>query len=77
MELFDLLEKRVMELYKEACMLREENTMLKTNSAGLAELREENRVLRETLEHEQSLRKQINDRIDMLLGMVSEHTVGS
>lgn len=74
MELFDLLEKRVMDLYKEVNLLREENKILKTTSIGLAELREENRALKQELEKEQSIHQRISDRIDGLLTAIREHT---
>lgn len=74
MELFDLLEKRVMELCKEISLLREENNMLKTTSIGLAELREENRALKHVLEKEQNIHEQISSRIDELLLKIHEYT---
>lgn len=73
MELFDLLEQRVMDLYREVLHLREENNMLKATSVGLAEMREENRVLKETLEKEQSIHEQIHERIDNLLATIHEN----
>lgn len=75
MELFDLLEQRVMDLYKEVLLLREENNMLKVTSVGLAEMREENRVLKEALEREQSIHEQIHKRIDNLLETIHETNI--
>lgn len=77
MELFDLLEQRVMDLYKEILLLREENNMLKVTSVGLAEMREENRVLKEALEREQSIHEQIYKRIDNLLATIHETNIPS
>lgn len=77
MELFDLLEQRVMDLYKEVLLLREENNMLKVTSVGLAEMREENRVLKEALEREQSIHEQIHKRIDNLLATIHETNIPS
>lgn len=77
MELFDLLEQRVMDLYKEVLLLREENNMLKVTSVGLAEMREENRVLKEALEREQSIHEQIHKRIDNLLETIHETNIPS
>ncbi len=73
MELFDLLEKQISELLKEVSFLKEENKTLKLTSVGLAELREENRALREALEHEQNIRENISSRVDHMLTMISEH----
>lgn len=77
MELFDLLEQRVMDLYKEVLLLREENNMLKVTSVGLSEMREENRILKEALEREQSIHEQIHERIDSLLATIHETKIPS
>ena len=66
MELFDLLETRVVEL-----LGREEN---KTLQEKVNALDEENKTLKESLEQEQHTKEEINGRIDTLLSTIREFT---
>ena len=61
MELFDLLETRVVELLGQIDTLREEN---KTLQEKVNALDEENKTLKESLEQEQHTKEEINGRID-------------
>lgn len=74
MELFDLLENRVVELLGQIDNLNEETRTLRETAVGLAELREENRALKEALEQEKRTREEINGRIDTLLATIREYT---
>ena len=67
MELFDLLETRVVELLGQIDTLREEN---KTLQEKVNALDEENK----TLEQEQHTKEEINGRIDTLLSTIREFT---
>ena len=72
MELFDLLETRVVELLGQIDTLREEN---KTLQEKVNALDEENKALKESLEQEQHTKEEINGRIDTLLSTIREFTV--
>ena len=67
MELFDLLETRVVELLGQIDTLREEN---KTLQEKVNALDEENKTLKESLEQEQHTKEEINGRIDTLLSTI-------
>ena len=69
MELFDLLETRVVELLGQIDTLREEN---KTLQEKVNALDEENKTLKESLE--QDTKEEINGRIDTLLSTIREFT---
>ena len=69
MELFDLLETRVVELLGQIDTLREEN---KTLQEKVNALDEENKTLKESLEQEQHTKEEINGRIDTLLSTIRE-----
>ena len=71
MELFDLLETRVVELLGQIDTLREEN---KTLQEKVNALDEENKTLKESLEQEQHTKEEINGRIDTLLSTIREFT---
>ena len=66
MELFDLLETRVVELLGQIDTLREEN---KTLQEKVNALDEENKTLQE-----QHTKEEINGRIDTLLSTIREFT---
>ena len=70
MELFDLLETRVVELLGQIDTLREEKTLQEKVNA----LDEENKTLKESLEQEQHTKEEINGRIDTLLSTIREFT---
>ena len=78
MELFDLLETRVVELLGQIDTLREENKTLQEKLTALDEknktLDEENKNLKESLEQEQHTKEEINGRIDTLLSTIREFT---
>ena len=71
MELFDLLETRVVELLGQIDTLSEEN---KTLQEKVNALDEENKTLKESLEQEQHTQEEINGRIDTLLSTIREFT---
>ena len=68
MELFDLLETRVVELLGQIDTLREENKTLQEK------VNAENKTLKESLEQEQHTKEEINGRIDTLLSTIREFT---
>ena len=70
MELFDLLETRVVELLGQIDTLREENKTLQEKVNAL----DENKTLKESLEQEQHTKEEINGRIDTLLSTIREFT---
>ena len=78
MELFDLLETRVVELLGQIDTLREENKSLQEKIGALEEsnraLEEDNKGLKEALEQEQHTKEEINGRIDTLLSTIREFT---
>ena len=78
MELFDLLETRVVELLGQIDTLREENKSLQEKIGALEEsnraLEEDNKGLKESLEQEQHTKEEINGRIDTLLSTIREFT---
>ena len=69
MELFDLLETRVVELLGQIDTLRDKTLQEKVNA-----LDEENKTLKESLEQEQHTKEEINGRIDTLLSTIREFT---
>jgi cell division septum initiation protein DivIVA len=72
-ELLDLLEERVSVLLEETRTLRQENKRLLlelTNTS--ASLKEENRMLREALAREQSVKETATQRIDARLSRLKE-----
>ena len=71
MELFDLLETRVVELLGQIDTLREENKSLQEKVNALDG---ENTALKESLEQEQNAKAEINGRIDTLLSTSREFT---
>ncbi len=76
MEPVDVLEKleaRIDDLLAELDLLREDNQTLRATAAGLAELRQENRELRDMLEQNQRLHTELAGRLDGLLARVIGH----
>ena len=71
MELFDLLETRVVELLGQIDTLREEN---KTLQEKVNALDEENNTLMVSLEQAQHTTQHIHGRIDTLLSTIREFT---
>ena len=71
MELFDLLETRVVELLGQIDTLREGNKTLQEKGNDHDE---ENKTLKESLEQEQHTKEEINGRIDTLLSTIREFT---
>ena len=71
MELFDLLETRVVELLGQIDTLREEN---KTLQEKLTALYYYNKTLMLSLVLEQHTKEEINGRIDTLLSTIREFT---
>ena len=71
MELLDLREERVLDLVNETCRMRVEyRRMMQDTSGQTAEvqaLREENRILKESLAQEQKIKDEVLQRIDTLL----------
>ena len=73
MELFDLLETRVVELLGQIDTLREEN---KTLQEKVNALDEENKTLKESLEQEQHTKEEINGRIDIRMHSFQLNVLG-
>lgn len=75
MELIDLLETRVMALLSQLETLREENGRLREEvEGGLSALVEENRILKEALEEERTVKDAVLTRIDALLLRLRDQT---
>lgn len=76
MELLNLLEERVDGLVAELEMLRSENRRIVAASAeavaGYQALQEENRSLREALAQEQQLKDEVLERVDAILGRLTD-----
>ena len=71
MELFDLLETRVVELLGQIDTLREENKTLQEKVNALAA---ENTTQQEPLEQAQHTKEEINGRIDTLIPTIRAFT---
>ncbi|WP_353115669.1 cell division protein ZapB [Nitratidesulfovibrio sp.] len=75
MELIDLLETRVTALLSQLETLREENSRLREEvEGGLSTLVEENRILKEALEEERTVKDAVLTRIDALLLRLRDQT---
>lgn len=75
MELIDLLETRVTALLSQLETLREENSRLREEvEGGLSALVEENRILKEALEEERTVKDAVLTRIDALLLRLRDQT---
>lgn len=75
MELIDLLETRVTALLSQLETLREENRRLREEvEGGLSALAEENRILKEALDEERTVKDAVLTRIDALLLRLKDQT---
>ncbi|MBZ2172616.1 cell division protein ZapB [Nitratidesulfovibrio sp. SRB-5] len=78
MELIDLLETRVTALLSQLETLREENSRLREEvEGGLSALAEENRILKEALDEERTVKDAVLTRIDALLLRLKDQTGGA